>query len=480
MDAWEIGATGRARPRGGVTSRGDASPAGGAGSPRPTVDCTHPPFVAGWLLLQHSHGDQHRTRARRGEQPLPPRPSPAPRRPPVGQGAGPGAPVPGGVPSRRHRRVLRGFVEVGCRTAHACPCRSGLGVAGARRHARTGLLGRAARPRGRFRRRTSTPSSRGTRSTSSRYSPTSATGTARAAPTTARAHTARSRTGPCPAFSSSWAIRRAIPRGRSATGSVTPSGSCSAGTTESSTRAWNVGQLKHPATFLPQIGEGEWPEQRLHHVRVLRTLITDDGPVPTGTLPAELAVVVLGAVMVADWMASETQSMRRCGASRTKSAAATRPCARHWKRARKEARARVKQRALGRCGFAGPDGQELLSAAGLPGRLRARWARATAAHNNQARGSRHAAGGALRPGPPGRRLGLVAASRLGRASGARGIALALPEEHHLDEASDELASFGGRASGGLRRAHPPSPDVLRQQRGVGLRGNPRTQPRHAV
>ncbi|MFI6585527.1 CRISPR-associated endonuclease Cas3'' [Embleya sp. NPDC050493] len=215
-------------------------------------------------------------------------------------------------------------------------------------------------------------------------------------------------------------------------------------------------QLKHSATFLPQVGRCEWPEQRHHHVRVLRRLITNDGPVPTGILPAELAVVVLGAVMVADWMASDTQSIKKVRRLVDEECCCHEALARHWERARKEARAGVRQRALGRCGFAAPAGEELLSAAGFPdgsvhGRLAQQLLTTTAP----------AGPGMLLvsapAGPARRRLGLVAASRLGRACGARGIALALAEEHHLDEASDELASLAGmllEGSGMLTRLHP--------------------------
>ncbi|MGW9214468.1 CRISPR-associated endonuclease Cas3'' [Embleya sp. NPDC055664] len=214
-------------------------------------------------------------------------------------------------------------------------------------------------------------------------------------------------------------------------------------------------QLKHPATFLPQAGKGEWPEQRLHHVRVLRTLIAPDVPVPTGTLPAELAVVVLGAVMVADWMASDKESINSVRCLEDEECCCSEVLEEHWKRAREVARTGIEQRALGRCGFAAPAREKLLSAAGFPaGSVHGRLAQQllTAAEP--------AGPGMLLvsapAGPDRRRLGLVAASRLGRASGARGIALALPEELHLDEASGELASLAGmllEGSGTLTRLH---------------------------
>ncbi|MBZ4318438.1 CRISPR-associated endonuclease Cas3'' [Streptomyces huiliensis] len=219
-------------------------------------------------------------------------------------------------------------------------------------------------------------------------------------------------------------------------------------------------QLKHPATFLPQAGKGAWPEQRLRHVRMVRALITNDGPVPTGILPAELAVVVLGMVMVADWMASEKQSIEAVRCPEDEECCCRVALARHWKRAREVARDGVERQALGKCGFATPAAEELLRAAGLPdGSVHGRLARRLLTAAEPAH-----AGMLLVSAPAGaarRRLGLVAASKLGRATGARGIALALPGELYLDEGSDDLASLAGMLMDGtglLARLHPMSLD----------------------
>ncbi|MGW1148519.1 CRISPR-associated endonuclease Cas3'', partial [Streptomyces sp. NPDC002454] len=218
--------------------------------------------------------------------------------------------------------------------------------------------------------------------------------------------------------------------------------------------------MRNPAASLPQIGKGEWPEQRLCHVRALRTLITDDGPVPTGTLPAELSVVVLGVVMVSDWMASDKRSIEAVRRLEDEECCCPVVLTRHQKRARHVARNAVWKRALGRCGFAAPPAEELLRAAGFPdGSVHGRLARRMLTVDE------FAGPGLLLvsapAGPARRRLGLVAASRLGRASGARGIALALPEELHLDEAAEELASLAGtllEGPGTLTRLHPVSFD----------------------
>ncbi|MEV8453877.1 CRISPR-associated endonuclease Cas3'' [Streptomyces sp. NPDC052095] len=220
-------------------------------------------------------------------------------------------------------------------------------------------------------------------------------------------------------------------------------------------------QLKSPETFLPQLGLGEWPEQRLRHARVLRTLITDDGPVPTGMLPVELAVVVLGVVMMADWMASDTESIESVRRLEDESCCCDEALRQHGERVRETARERVGNQALGRCGFAALSGEELLRAARFPdGSVHDRLARRLLSE------ARPAHGGMLLvsapAGPARRRLGMVAASELGRVSKARGIALALPDEMHLDDASKELASLAGtllEGSGMLVRLHTMSFDA---------------------
>ncbi|WP_170184821.1 CRISPR-associated helicase Cas3' [Streptomyces sedi] len=59
----------------------------------------------------------------------------------------------------------------------------------------------------------------------------------------------------------------------------------------------------------PALGEEGWREQRRAHLREVRRVLGADA-VPTAGLPAELAVVVAGLVVVSDWLASQTSSVR--------------------------------------------------------------------------------------------------------------------------------------------------------------------------
>ncbi|UED88405.1 CRISPR-associated helicase Cas3' [Streptomyces profundus] len=59
----------------------------------------------------------------------------------------------------------------------------------------------------------------------------------------------------------------------------------------------------------PALGEEGWGEQRRVHLHEVRRVLGADG-VPKAGLPAELAVVVAGLVVVSDWLASQTSSVR--------------------------------------------------------------------------------------------------------------------------------------------------------------------------
>ncbi|MFI7276256.1 CRISPR-associated endonuclease Cas3'' [Streptomyces sp. NPDC049879] len=59
----------------------------------------------------------------------------------------------------------------------------------------------------------------------------------------------------------------------------------------------------------PALGEEGWAEQRRLHLGEVRRVLGAEA-VPAGGLPPELAVVVCGLVVVADWLASQTPSVR--------------------------------------------------------------------------------------------------------------------------------------------------------------------------
>lgn len=68
-------------------------------------------------------------------------------------------------------------------------------------------------------------------------------------------------------------------------------------------------ELRLDSQRQPALGEEGWGEQRRVHLHEVRRVLGADA-VPTGGLPAELAVIVAGLVVVSDWLASQTSSVR--------------------------------------------------------------------------------------------------------------------------------------------------------------------------
>ncbi|MFE1781291.1 CRISPR-associated helicase Cas3' [Streptomyces sp. NPDC059506] len=72
-------------------------------------------------------------------------------------------------------------------------------------------------------------------------------------------------------------------------------------------------KLRAPAAWVPGLGGPGWSGQRRSHAEAVRDLVGAglETPVPQGVLPAEVAVVLLGLVVVADWLASQEHVISR-------------------------------------------------------------------------------------------------------------------------------------------------------------------------
>ncbi|WP_051711666.1 CRISPR-associated helicase/endonuclease Cas3 [Streptomyces sp. NRRL S-350] len=69
--------------------------------------------------------------------------------------------------------------------------------------------------------------------------------------------------------------------------------------------ALQVKQINNPSGYQPALGAAEgWRGQRLAHAHAVRRAVGSDKP-PESVLPGEVAVVVAGLVVVADWLASQ-------------------------------------------------------------------------------------------------------------------------------------------------------------------------------
>ncbi len=203
-------------------------------------------------------------------------------------------------------------------------------------------------------------------------------------------------------------------------------------------------QVRRASAYQPGLGEEGWAVQRRAHFAELFR-ITEQGPVPRGALPAELAVVVAGLVIVADWLASQSgviESLMPAPGFRATPAELDD----HWVRVRRAAPGVVAGARLGRAGFAVERFEEMFPfcanalqadvVARLPGLV-----------------AEHGSGLVLVTAPPGdgkTETALFAASVLGRAADARGMYFALPTMATADAMYPRVREFVGQALDGAR------------------------------
>ncbi|WP_432159222.1 MULTISPECIES: CRISPR-associated endonuclease Cas3'' [unclassified Streptomyces] len=105
-------------------------------------------------------------------------------------------------------------------------------------------------------------------------------------------------------------------------------------------------QARRPRANHPGLGAGVWEEQCRAHAEAVRRM-TESAVVPPRQLPASVAVVVAGLVIVADWLASqETFIVQRIPAPGW--SADDKGLLAHWERSVKDAAAVVREAGLGR------------------------------------------------------------------------------------------------------------------------------------
>lgn len=203
-------------------------------------------------------------------------------------------------------------------------------------------------------------------------------------------------------------------------------------------------EAAHASAYQPGLGGEGWASQRRVHFAELRR-VTGAGAVPRHGLPAELAVVVSGLVVVADWLASQTEAILPLLPAQGWQATPEAIDA-HWERSRKAAPGLVARARLGRAHFAGVGFEEMFPFApnALQGDLAAHLPALV-----DAKGP----GLVLVTAPTGdgkTEAALYAASVLGRASGARGLFFALPTMATADAMHPRVSEFAGQALAGER------------------------------
>ncbi|MGW1642925.1 CRISPR-associated endonuclease Cas3'' [Streptomyces lavendulae] len=202
-------------------------------------------------------------------------------------------------------------------------------------------------------------------------------------------------------------------------------------------------ELAHAAAYQPGLGSGGWAEQRRLHFDQLRR-VTGAGPVPAAGLPAELAVVVWGLVVVSDWLVSQSDAVESLMPARWGGSAGE--VDGHWRRAQAAAGGVARAAGVGRARFAAGEFEEVFGFAPNP----------------LQRDLINELPGLVGEGGPGLVLvtaptgdgkteaALFAASVLGRAAGCRGLYVALPTMATADAMFPRVGRFARSALDGDR------------------------------
>ncbi|MFJ4858736.1 CRISPR-associated helicase Cas3' [Streptomyces sp. NPDC088730] len=198
------------------------------------------------------------------------------------------------------------------------------------------------------------------------------------------------------------------------------------------------------SAYNPGLGEQGWARQRRMHFEELRRIMGASA-VPRGGLPAGLAVVVSGLVVVADWLASQTSVIepRMPGAGWLGTPAQTDA---HWQGAVRAAAEWVRAARLGRTRFSAGEFGDMFPF--VPNSLQR-----DLAEHLPAMVAGRGAGLVLVTAPTGdgkTEAALFAASLLGRAAGARGVYFALPTMGTADAMLPRVEAFASRALSGER------------------------------
>ncbi|MFJ1958615.1 CRISPR-associated helicase Cas3' [Streptomyces microflavus] len=203
-------------------------------------------------------------------------------------------------------------------------------------------------------------------------------------------------------------------------------------------------QAARPSGYNPGLGWGGWAEQRQVHFDELRR-VTGAFAVPRGGLPAGLAVVVAGLVVVADWLASQASGIevRMPGAGWSGTVAEVDA---HWQVAVGSARGVVRAARLGRADFSAEEFGSMFPFA--PNSLQR-----DLVEHLPAMVAKDGPGLVLVTAPTGdgkTEAALFAASLLGRAANARGLYFALPTMGTADAMLPRVEAYAARALSGER------------------------------
>ncbi|MFE9617822.1 CRISPR-associated endonuclease Cas3'' [Streptomyces sp. NPDC006384] len=204
-------------------------------------------------------------------------------------------------------------------------------------------------------------------------------------------------------------------------------------------------QLRLPSQYQPGLGEAGWAEQRRLHFEELRR-VTGGEAVPGGVLSADMAVVLTGLVVTADWLASQIGAIKQVRPADGAWQGTPAQVDAHWQRTSAAASALVAEAQLGRATFEAESFGEMFpfSPNPLQGDL---------VEHLPGLVAEGGAGLVLMTAPTGdgkTEAALYAASVLGPAAGARGMYVALPTMATADAMYKRVRKFAESSLGGER------------------------------
>ncbi|MYS42331.1 CRISPR-associated endonuclease Cas3'' [Streptomyces sp. SID5998] len=203
--------------------------------------------------------------------------------------------------------------------------------------------------------------------------------------------------------------------------------------------------LRLPSQYQPGLGEAGWAEQRRLHFEELRR-VTGGEAVPGGVLSADMAVVLTGLVVTADWLASQIGAIKQVQPADGAWQGTPVQVDAHWQRTSAAASALVAEAQLGRAMFEAESFGEMFSFSPNP-------LQGDLVEHLPGLVAEGGAGLVLVTAPTGdgkTEAALYAASVLGPAAGARGMYVALPTMATADAMYKRVRKWADSSLGGER------------------------------
>ncbi|MET9254612.1 CRISPR-associated endonuclease Cas3'' [Streptomyces sp. NPDC003717] len=202
--------------------------------------------------------------------------------------------------------------------------------------------------------------------------------------------------------------------------------------------------LTNPVKRLPELGAGDWNDQRRQHLRALHEVLGRPAVPTTGKLALREAVIVAGMVIVSDWIASQEhviEAQQRAPLCQSSIGSATARRAAHAQNVAEMAPGLIEEADLGRATLRRGSFQEFFPDITTPYPLQ------TSVEAGLSTANLEIPGILLVTAPTGEgktETALYAAALMGEASGSTGMFFALPTQATANQMYGRLAAFARR------------------------------------